>query len=147
MQSITKLSVKKMSNFRKRRIICKAEKVANSKAMEVPSYWEFAERVNGRAAMQGFMWGSVNEAITGNNVLEQLITKSADNSYDIVSGDVLNAVLVLGGVVLGTAITTFAPNKELQDSSIKLAEPFTADAEMLNGRLAMIGFVILALFT
>lgn len=112
-----------------------------------PSYLEFAERVNGRAAMQGFVWGAVNEAVTGNDVMEQLVTRSATGEYAAVQGDVLNAVLVVAAVALGTAITTFAPNEELEASSKALSESFTPDAELLNGRLAMVGFVILAFFT
>lgn len=112
-----------------------------------PSYLEFAERVNGRAAMQGFVWGAVNEAVTGKDVMEQLVTRSATGEYAAVEGDVLNAILVVAAVALGTAITTFAPNEELEASSRDLSESFTPDAELLNGRLAMVGFVILAFFT
>ena len=112
-----------------------------------PSYLEFAERVNGRAAMQGFVWGSVNEAITDNNVYHQLISKNPDGTYAIMSGDVLNLIFVVAAVALGTAVTTFVPNQELEESSARIAPQFTSDAELLNGRLAMIGFAMLLFFT
>ena len=116
---------------------------ANSTAAS-PTYLQFAEKVNGRAAQQGFIWGAVNEAYTGNNVMEQLVHRSADGTYEFISGDVLNAVLVIAAVTLGTAITTVVPNRELEEQARALAPQFTDDAELLNGRLAMLGFVALA---
>lgn len=108
-----------------------------------PTYLEFAERVNGRAAMQGFVWGSVSEAVTGNNVMHQLFVQTP-TGVDIVSGDALEVFAVIAAVALGTAITTFSPNETLEEESIKLApRQFTPDAELTNGRLAMIGFMLL----
>ena len=109
-----------------------------------PSYLQFAEKVNGRAAQQGFVWGALNEAYTGNDVKDQLFHVAQNGSVDLVSGDFLNLALVVGAVTLGTAITTILPNKELEEKSRSYAPKFTDDAELLNGRLAMIGFVILA---
>ena len=109
------------------------------------SFLQFAETVNGRAAMQGFIWGSLTEAMTGNTIKEQLVSANPAGGLDIIPGDVLAATTVIGLVALGTAITAILPNEELQDSSMQLAGPFTSDAEVLNGRAAMIGFVILSL--
>lgn len=129
------------------RVVCNAASNSTGSDVVIPSYWEFAERVNGRAAMQGFVWGSVNEAFTGNNVMEQLVKLNDVGGYDVVAEDVLNLTLVIAAVALGTAVTTFAPNEDLQRSSEKLSVRFTPDAELLNGRVAMIGFVMLVLFT
>ena len=109
------------------------------------TFFELAETVNGRAAMQGFIWGSLNEAMTGNNIREQLVSANPVGGYNIIPEDVLAAVSVIGLVVLGTSITALLPNEKLQKSSQRLAGPFTNDVEMLNGRVAMIGFLILSL--
>ena len=36
-----------------------------------PEY-RFAEVLNGRAAMQGFLWGSLNWVMTGENIIQQI---------------------------------------------------------------------------
>ena len=122
-------------------------KVVRCAAGEVSTkqFLEFAEKVNGRAAQQGFVWGAVNEAYTGNDVKEQLFSIGKDGSLDLVTGDILNVAIVIGAVTLGTAITTILPNEELEEKSRTLAPNFTDEAEVLNGRLAMLGFIALAL--
>ena len=137
---------KSINPIRKRNVRRRASKkfITTSTLEKSPTYWEFAERVNGRTAMQGFVWGSVNQAITGNNILEQLVTQTNDG-YNLIAEDVLNVVLVIGAITLGSAITTFAPNKDLEYT--KILERFTTDAEIINGRLAMCGFVALVFFT
>jgi hypothetical protein len=37
----------------------------------IPEY-RFAEVLNGRAAMQGFLWGSMNWVMTGDNIIQQV---------------------------------------------------------------------------
>ena len=121
---------------------CAVGEVSNK---TTPSYVEFAEKVNGRAAQQGFVWGAVNEAYTGHDVKEQLFSVAKDGHVDLMTGDILNVAIVLAAVTLGTAITTIIPNEELEEKSRSLAPNFTDEAEVLNGRLAMLGFVALAL--
>lgn len=110
-----------------------------------PSYFEFAEKVNGRAAQQGFIWGAVNEAYTGNDVKEQLFNIAQSGNIDINYDDVFNAIIVIGLITLGTAITTIVPNDDLENKSRNLAPIFTDEAELINGRIAMLGFVALAI--
>lgn len=88
-------------------------------AIKKPNYLRFAEKLNGRCAMQGVLW-SAAEAITGNHQF-----------------DALYLVGVTGAVALGTAIT-YDPDEELSYSV------FTPEAELLNGRGAMIGMAALA---
>jgi hypothetical protein len=108
-----------------------------------PTYLEFAEKVNGRAAQQGFVWGAVNEAFTGHDVRDQIYHTFQNGMTVINYDDILNIVIVIAAVFLGSAITTFAPNEELEKKSREIAPQFTDNAELLNGRLAMIGFVLL----
>lgn len=81
------------------------------------SYLRFAEKLNGRCAMQGTLW-SMGSALTGNHQF-----------------DALYFTLVTGAVALGTAIT-------FDDDDVAPPEAFknfTPEAELDNGRLAMIG--------
>jgi hypothetical protein len=128
----------------KRSVRCASSKAPVDNVQEFPTYLQFAEKLNGRAAQQGFIWGAVNEAYTGNDVKDQLFSVAQNGSVDLVSDDILNLVLVVGAISLGTAITTIIPNKTLEYKSRSLAPQFTEDAELLNGRLAMLGFVALS---
>lgn len=105
-----------------------------------PSYFEFAEKVNGRAAQQGFIWGALNEAYTGNDVKDQLFHITQSGNIDMVYDDVLNAIIVIGLITFGTTITTLFPSDTLENKS----QFFTNKAELINGRFAMLGFVALA---
>jgi len=117
---------------------------ANAESYEPPGFLEFAETVNGRAAMQGFVWGSVTEALTGKSIKDQLVSANPMGGFEIIPQDALAVTTIIALVVLGTAITSILPNEKLQVESGKLAGPFTNEAEKLNGRAAMIGFVLLA---
>jgi hypothetical protein len=82
-------------------------------------YLRFAEKLNGRCAMQGTLW-SVGSVVrdwngTGNHQFDALY---------------FTGVTAL--VALGTAIT-YDPDNELSYSV------FTPEAELENGRLAMLG--------
>lgn len=104
-------------------------------------YVKFAETVNGRCAMQGFIWGSVKEALTHESIMQQVLTKTADG-MDINATGVLQFSAVVGLVTLGTVFTSVLnPDKAAEYSS----ETFTNNAEMLNARLAMVGFFILSM--
>lgn len=110
-----------------------------------PSYLQFAETINGRCAMQGFMWGSIREISTNKGVFDQLIDQRPYGGFDIVPDSVLYAISVIALVTLGTAITTLNPN-ELTEKSMKYKpEAFNENAELINGRAAMVGFLILSM--
>lgn len=89
------------------------------------SYGRFAEKVNGRSAMQGMLWGATNFANTHHGIIDQLRLPQND----------LAAVGVVGAVALGTAIT-----HDFDDVNTKFDEFFSPEAEELNSRVAMMAF-------
>ena len=100
-----------------------------------PKFLRFAEKVNGRCAMQGMMWGGINAVCTHHSILQQ--------ASDPMS--ILATAGVVGAVTLGTAITSGISEKEVPE-----ADPhsvWTAEAEELNARVAMIAFPVLAIAT
>ena len=121
------------------KVMCNASKsVAKTDTENEFDYVKFAETVNGRCAMQGFIWGSVKEAMTHESIMQQVFTKTADGGMDINAAGVLEFSTVVGLVTLGTVFTSV-----LKDASEYSSETFTNNAEMVNARLAMIGFFIL----
>ena len=123
-------NVPKFLRQRKQRIVSRA-------SSKEPRYLEFAELVNSRCAMQGFIWGSVREALTGNTILEQVVAKSDTGAIDINPEGILLYSTIVGLVSLGTAFTYF--NNDANTSF----KQFTSEAELVNGRTAMIGFALL----
>ena len=86
----------------------------------------FAEVLNGRAAMQGVLWGSLNWMMTGENVIQQV----EDPAYAIAAT----------GVVTTLALASLFTAENFSTDKIGA---FTPDAELKNGRLAMLGFIAL----
>jgi hypothetical protein len=91
----------------------------------VPEY-RFAEVLNGRAAMQGFLWGSMNWAMTGDNIIQQV-------------EDPVYAMAATGVVTTLALASVFTA----EDFTIDKIGAFTPEAELKNGRLAMLGFTTL----
>ena len=123
------------------KVMCNASstKTVSTKDGAPFDYIKFAETINGRCAMQGFIWGSVKEAMTHQSIMQQVLMKNADGTMDINSTGVLEFSAVVALVTLGTVFTSV-----LKDASAYTSERFTNDAEMLNARTAMIGFVLLS---
>ena len=86
----------------------------------------FAEVLNGRAAMQGVLWGSLNWMMTGENVIQQI-------------EDPMYAVAATGVVTTLALASLFTA----EDFSTEKIGAFTPEAELKNGRLAMLGFTAL----
>ena len=86
----------------------------------------FAEVLNGRAAMQGVLWGSLNWMMTGENVIQQI----EDPMYAIAAS----------GVVTTLAWASMITSENFSTEKIGA---FTPEAELKNGRLAMLGFIAL----
>jgi len=82
-------------------------------------YLRFAERVNGRCAMQGFVWGLGEHLHSGSTFAQQLTAVDCD----------LRAVAVAGLVALGSAFTLHEDETPAEDT------------ERLVGLVAMIGFL------
>jgi len=92
---------------------------------EKPEY-RFAEVLNGRAAMQGVLWGSMNWAMTGDNIIQQV-------------EDPVYAMAATGVVTTLALASVFTA----EDFTIEKIGAFTPEAELKNGRLAMLGFTTL----
>jgi len=92
---------------------------------EKPEY-RFAEVLNGRAAMQGVLWGSMNWAMTGDNIIQQV----EDPVY----------AMAATGVVTTLALASVFTAEDFTTEKIGA---FTPEAELKNGRLAMLGFIAL----
>jgi hypothetical protein len=86
----------------------------------------FAEVLNGRAAMQGILWGSLNWMMTGENVIQQI----EDPVYAIAAS----------GVVTTLAWASMITSEKINDETFGV---FTPEAELKNGRIAMLGFMAL----
>jgi hypothetical protein len=86
----------------------------------------FAEVLNGRSAMQGVLWGSLNWVMTGENVIQQI----EDPVYAITAS----------GVVTALAWASMITSEKINDETFGV---FTPEAELKNGRLAMLGFIAL----
>ena len=90
----------------------KVHAMNKEQSVKVPKYLEFAETINGRCAMQGFIWGSVREGLTGNTILEQVMTKTGEGQLDINPEGILSFAAIVALVSLGTAITEFNPKDD-----------------------------------
>tara|TARA_R110001592_G_scaffold1458_1_gene8684 strand:- start:1342 stop:1782 length:441 start_codon:yes stop_codon:yes gene_type:complete len=91
----------------------------------IPEY-RFAEVLNGRSAMQGILWGSLNWMMTGENLIQQV----EDPVYAIAATGVVTTL------ALASVITA-------ENFDIESFGSFTPEAELKNGRLAMLGFTAL----
>jgi len=100
--------------------------VKSKKVVPAPKAARFAEVVNGRAAMQGVLWGSLDWMMSGENILQQV----EDPMY----------ALAATGVVTTLAAASLITVKDFDDEEFW---SFTPEAELKNGRLAMLGFTTL----
>tara|TARA_B100001094_G_C18090921_1_gene750372 strand:+ start:377 stop:847 length:471 start_codon:yes stop_codon:yes gene_type:complete len=109
-------------------------------------FLNFIETINGRCAMQGFIWGMKNGIETNKNILEQVMIKNSEGNY--YNGEniehILEAVIIIGLIAFGTTVSTLNYDTPIVTISMKNSpNHFTKTNERLNGRLAMIGFLIL----
>lgn len=96
------------------------------------------EVVNGRAAMLGITLALVNELRTGESIFAQFITGGGAAAFAII---VFVVVASLAPTLLGVPVDkVFGKDKD----PVKFG-PFTVDAELRNGRLAMAAFALLLL--
>ena len=100
-------------------VLCGRPHGIAQKKVRKNSYLRFAEKLNGRCAMQGTLW-SVGSVVSDWN-------GTGNHQFDA-----LCFAAVTGAVAMGTAIT-FDTDKEASYSV------FTPKAELDNGRLAMLG--------
>ena len=131
MSSITCAPVKfsYYKRYQTKRSTRSSYKVRSSSEPSIEPYQpqtRFAEVLNGRAAMQGVLWGSLNWMMTGKNVIQQV----EDPGYAIAAT----------GVVTTLALASLFTAENFSTDKIGA---FTPDAELKNGRLAMLGFIAL----
>ncbi len=131
MSSITCAPVKfsYYKRYQTKRSTRSSYKVRSSSEPSIEPYQpqtRFAEVLNGRAAMQGVLWGSLNWMMTGKNVIQQV----EDPGYAIAATGVVTTL------ALASLFTA-------ENFSIEKIGVFTPDAELKNGRLAMLGFITL----
>ena len=131
MSSITCAPVKfsYYKRYQTKRSTRSSYKVRSSSEPSIEPYQpqtRFAEVLNGRAAMQGVLWGSLNWMMTGENVIQQV----EDPVYAIAAT----------GVVTTLALASLFTAENFSTDKIGA---FTPDAELKNGRLAMLGFIAL----
>ena len=133
-KALTVRRVRSSISRRSLKVICKAGTTPPAKTFD---YATFAETINGRCAMQGFIWGSLKEVVTHETIMNQLLTKTyAGVTMDPYS--TLQVASVIALVSIGTVFTSI-----INDASSCSSKTFTNDAEMLNGRVAMVGFLFL----
>lgn len=89
---------------------------------------DVAEKLNGRLAMQGLTWGTINQFMLSEGGIQ-------DQVHD--PHNLMTAAAVTALVALGTSVTQ---NEEESYFA------WTPEAELLNGRVAMCAFAVIALF-
>lgn len=102
-----------------------------------------AELINSRAAMLGIVAAAGSEIISGQSVWSQIAGKYIDG--EVVEKAHGNSILYFGAIVVIITMASLAP-KFLGDNpkaEEKEFGPFTATAETINGRVAMMGFISL----
>lgn len=98
------------------------------------------EVLNSRTAMLGFIAAFVNELVTQESVVQQITTR----------GGAFN-IMALGLTVATVFVSSFAPRVNgLKENGLDVpSKPswgvFTQDAELINGRWAMLGFIALVI--
>lgn len=100
------------------------------------------EAINGRAAMIGFLIAIGTELSTSQSVWSQIAGKYVDR--ELVEAPVGASTFFFAFLVIALSFASFAPQvyKGLKPADRSVG-PFNASAELLNGRLAMLGFASL----
>ncbi len=106
----------------------------NKKVLRKPSITskkailDVAEKLNGRLAMQGLTWGTINQFMLNEGGVQDQVQDPHN---------LMTAAAVTALVALGTSVTQ---NEEESYFA------WTPEAELLNGRVAMCAFAVIALF-
>lgn len=102
-----------------------------------------AELINSRAAMLGIVAAAGSEILSGQSVWSQIAGKYIDG--EVVEKAHGNSTLYFGAIVVIITMASLAPkflgdNAQAEDKEFG---PFASNAETLNGRVAMMGFLSL----
>ena len=120
---VSRPSRSRESRILKIRVTAKVSKFRPKLKVTKNDRWSVAEKMNSRLAMLGYVCGSVQEKISGQNYIEQLKD---------------NYILVLATTLL-IAYSTIVTKDIVLDQEEK---PFTSNIELLNGRMVMVGILL-----
>lgn len=112
-----------LKTFQPLRFVNKTNKTKSPPEPTLKKYLSKAERVNGRAAMIGFVSAVVTESMTGANLTTQLMEN-------------------LPLTVVASSLVTLGTASNPKDEGV-IWSFFTPDAELVNGRMAMLGMLLL----
>tara|TARA_B110000858_G_scaffold191056_1_gene239828 strand:- start:1191 stop:1559 length:369 start_codon:yes stop_codon:yes gene_type:complete len=90
---------------------------------------QVAEKLNGRLAMQGVTWGAINQFVLHEGGVQQQLQDPHN---------VMTVAAVTALVSLGTSVT--------QNDDHERYFAWTPEAELLNGRVAMLAMVVATVF-
>lgn len=146
------MMIKKPTTFKNknfRRISCTSnhnvpdsDVIDLSKDKPSTTYLQFAEKINGRCAMQGFLWGSVNNMSSHKGFAHQCFELTDTGNLNVNSHNFLTFASVVALVTLGTAITELKVNDSASKADAFILPIFTPENELFNGRIAMLGILI-----
>ena len=97
-----------------------------------------SEIMNGRAAMLGMLAAVVSELSSGKGVWTQIFARYEDG--DLVASSSGTSVLLYGFVVVFVTVGSLSHKLQGADPDSRSFGPFSPNAELMNGRLAMMGF-------
>ena len=142
-------ALNKPATLRSRKVVHVCSSLKNSSPVPIvpkdkprSTYLQFAEKINGRCAMQGFLWGSVNQYVSHKGFVHQCFEISDAGNLNINSHNLLTFASVIALVTLGTAITDIRVNDYESKGTPFIMPRFTPENELLNGRFAMLGVLI-----
>tara|TARA_B100001996_G_C18597115_1_gene568297 strand:+ start:250 stop:699 length:450 start_codon:yes stop_codon:yes gene_type:complete len=135
--------------FKKRKSVkvCALSNTENNIQMLKQLNYEFLnliETINSRCAMQGFVWGIGTRVMTHENFYQQIVIKNASDGYGVNIEHILLSVIIMALVSFGTTVSTLNYDSPIVNVALEMCpDGFTRDVEKINGRLAMIGFVLM----
>ena len=97
-----------------------------------------SEVMNGRAAMVGMLAALASELATGKPIWTQIFGQYSDG--DLVAAGSGQSVLLYGFAVVFVLMGSLSVKLQGVNPEDRSFGPFSANAEMLNGRIAMMGF-------
>eukprot|EP00898_Chlorokybus_atmophyticus_P006172 jgi/Chlat1/6556/Chrsp45S05933 len=105
----------------------------NSQSTDIKTQEGLVERINGRAAMLGFVIAIVTELFTHKSIVAQLEDYPAAKF----------GLLAVAALVIVSSLAPAKTGVDDADAEAKAPDAFKPGREIINGRSAMLGFVAL----